>query len=108
MENFEEVVNEIKKGITDLASSNLQEMQEEAVKDGQQFVNALEDDLKNWTRELSNGDLSQEDFEDLVKGKRSVAVMTGLKQKGLAQAKIDSFTDGIISLVIGKFFDALK
>ena len=108
MKEFNDIFNELKNEVTDLAKSNLKEMQNEAIADSGQFLNALKDDMKNWSLMLVNGEISNKDFESLVRGKKSLAVMTALKQKGLTQVRVDKFVNGIIDIIVGKVFDSLK
>jgi hypothetical protein len=49
---------------------------------------------------LANKQITKEEFEFLVKGKRDLAEMLALKQKGVALVKIDAFKNRLISLVV--------
>jgi hypothetical protein len=47
------------------------------------------------------GELSKKDFEWLLKSKKDLAEMESLKQKGLAQARIDRLKTALLQSVIG-------
>ena len=88
-ENIKKVVQEI--GV---------EFKNEAVQDSKAFLDKAADDLKRWLRQLAARQITREEFEFLIKGKRDLAEMLALKQKGEALAKIDAFIDRLISLVV--------
>jgi hypothetical protein len=64
--NFKNVLATLKKGIADLAGNTLKEYVAAATADGQAILNELKDDLKTWTKQLANGDISKDDFSDLA------------------------------------------
>ena len=105
MADFSDYLNALEDGIKDLAKKKLKGHKDEALKDSKKFLRKTEEDLKRWTKLLVSGELSKDDFEWLVLGKKDLAEMHTLKQKGLALATIDSFRDAIFDLVIGTAFD---
>jgi hypothetical protein len=72
----------------------------EAVQDGNAFLQQTENDISTWLEDLRNGDITQKNFESLVRGEKDLAEMHALKQTGLAQAAIDTFINGFIQIVI--------
>ena len=44
----------------------------------------------------------------LVRGQKDLAQMKALKQAGLAQVSIDTFTNGVLDIVINAAFAAIK
>ncbi len=105
MVEFDEFLNTLKDGVLDLAKQGLKGFREEALKDGQNFLEKSKEDLRRWTKLLASGELSQEDFEFLVLSKKDVAEMHALKQAGLALVRIDRFKSGLLNLVIETAFD---
>jgi hypothetical protein len=61
--------------------------------------------LRRWTKLLAQGDLSKDDFEWLVAGKKDLAEMEALKQTGLALVRLERFQNALISLVIDTAFE---
>lgn len=105
MAKFDDFIDAVTAGIKDLAASTVKSMRDDALKDGKAFLEKTKEDLKRWTKLLASGGLSKEDFEWLVEGKKDLAEMELLKQRGLLQVKIDRFVNGVIDLVIEKAFD---
>lgn len=105
MDKFDEFKNSLEEGLKDLAGRTLKGFKDEALQDGKKFLKDTEDDLKRWTKLLASGDLSQEDFEWLVLSKKDLAELIALKQKGLAQVRIDRFRTGVVDLVINTALD---
>jgi hypothetical protein len=72
----------------------------EAVQDGKDFLQRTENDISTWLQDLNEGEITQKNFESLVRGEKDLAEMQALKQAGLAQAAIDTFINGFIQIVI--------
>ena len=66
------------------------------------------DDLERWVDELERNEIDKSDFESLVRGQKDLAQMKALKQVGLAQVSIDTFTNGVLDIVINAAFAAIK
>ncbi len=104
MSDFDKFLEMVKTGIEGLAKEMLQQHWQDALKDGEAFLQARKEELELWTVQLARGDLSKKDFEDLVKGQFDLAEMELLKQLGLGQAKIDLFVTKVLELVITTAF----
>jgi hypothetical protein len=53
--------------------TDLQAVRDEAIQDGEDFLNRTQDDLERWTRLLEEGELSRDEFESLVRGQKDLA-----------------------------------
>lgn len=53
---------------------------------------------------LAKGDLTKDDFEWLLAGKKDVALLVALKQKGLAKVALDRFSNGLIDVIVATAF----
>jgi len=104
MPDFDEFLTSLKSDLGDLAHRFGDDVKTELVKDGKAFALKSKKDLERWMTELVNGKLSQDDFEWLVKGKKDLAEMEALKQKGLAMAKIDKYRSALLDTVISSAF----
>ncbi len=91
--------------MVEVAEKNWKEFREAAEKDGNAFLDRTEEDLRRWTKLLAQGDLSQDDFEWLVAGKKDLAEMEALKQAGLALVRLERFRNALISLVVDTAFE---
>lgn len=105
MADFNDFLESLKNGLDELIKKNWKEFKDAAEKDGKAFFDKSKEDLKRWTKLLAQGDLSQDDFEWLVAGKKDLAEMEALKQTGLALVRLERFQNALISLVIDTAFD---
>ena len=71
-----------------------------AVKDAKAFIKESEEQLEIWIKQLKNNEITEKNFESLLRGERDLAKMEALKQLGLAQVAIDTFTRGVIDIII--------
>lgn len=101
MPGFNEFINTLKDDLLEFAEENLNEYKDGLLKDGNAFVERTKDDLERWTLELAAGDITEDDFEFLVKGKKDLAEMEALKQLGLSKVRIAKLRDGILGVVVG-------
>ena len=105
MADFEDFMKAILEGIKEIAGKNLKEFKEEALKDGEDFLELTKDDLKRWTKLLAKGDLTKDDYEFLVLGRKDAMEMLLLKRKGLSLIRIERFRNKLVDLIIDKAFD---
>ena len=101
------VLSEIGKNITTLAATTVKKFANQAVSDGEAFVATTQEQIANWAEQLANDQISQKNFESLVRGEKDLAEMQGLEEAGLAQASIDSFINGVIEIVINAVLGAI-
>ena len=104
MPNFNEFWSELQKEIVEFADYSWKTYKASAIKDGKAFLLKSKDDLRRWTDLLAEGSLTKDDFEWLVAGKKDVAELVALKQKGLAQVALDRFTNGVIDTIVSTAF----
>ena len=105
MSNFDDFVEAIEEGVKELAKKTLKGFKDEAITDAKAFLEASKEDLQRWTKLLAKGELSQDDFEWLVMGRKDVAELHALKQSGLALVRLDRFKNALLDLVIDTAFD---
>ena len=98
--NFDNFFDSLKTGVVDLAKNEVPDFLEEATDDGKEFLNSMKDDLLTWTQQLVDGQLSKDEFEFLVKGRKDLAKMEALTQAGATALKVDELKNSVITLVI--------
>jgi hypothetical protein len=59
-----------------------------------------ERDLKRWTVQLKTGELTEQDFADLVQAKKALAELHELTEAGISLTKLDRFRSDLIRLAI--------
>lgn len=106
--NVEEVLKQLKTGISDLAQSSVKKYVAQATSDGQSMLTSMESDLKNWTSSLASGALTPDDFKDLVLGQKDLLKLSALTQAGIAVIEADKFKQAVLNLVISTITSAIK
>ena len=90
-----------------LAEKLFRQYTHQAVSDVRDFLQKSAGDLKRWVEELARGEMDKDEFESLVKGQADVAEMRALKQAGLAAVQIDTFTNGVLDIIVSAAFAAI-
>jgi len=93
---------------SDLAAKLFEGYVGQAEADTRAFLQATRDDIARDALLYKQGQIDKDDFEDLIKGKKDLAEMHALKNTGLASAAIDTFINGVITIMINAAFAALK
>jgi len=102
--NFDEVFNTLKQGVTSLAQTTIKGYVSEAESDGQDMLNQMKANLQTWTTQFTNNQISQAELTDLIGDQRDDLQMAALTQIGIAEADLDNFKSGIISLIENTIF----
>ncbi len=100
MATFTDYKKELQKGVRKLAQRLVGDFEEYALEDTNSFLKKSEDDLKRWTRLLEAGEITEQDFADLVRAKEALAELHELTEAGIGHTKLDRFRKDLISLVI--------
>lgn len=100
MADFNDFLRNLEESLRELVREHFEDFLAVARKDGEAFIERAKEDLKRWTRLLAAGELTRQDFEFLVAGKKDLAEMEGLKQAGLTLVRIEKFQNALISLII--------
>lgn len=79
MPSFDEFLNALKENIEEFARANWNEYVNAVVDDSDAFLNKAKKDMERWTGLLAMGQLTKEDFEWHVNGKKDLAEMEALK-----------------------------
>jgi len=100
MPNFDDFLTQLKSDLIDMAKDFGGDVKDELIADGTAFAEEAKEDLMRWTQLAAEGHLTQEDLKFLVRGKKDLAKMEALKQKGLAKAKLDKFKNALVGTVV--------
>ena len=98
--DFNTLFQTLMDGMADIARDTIKRSVKEATKEGRTALTVLKGDLERWTQMVADGELSIEDMEFLLAGRKELAEMTALSRLGIARIELDKFKDGIISLVV--------
>lgn len=108
MSNFEELFQQLEKGVESLARTSFKAYANEARTDGQTVLTNLKENLQRWTGEVESGYLTKEDLECLLQEEAALDELTALKQAGLAEIRLDTFKNSVVSLITDTVFGAVK
>ncbi len=100
MASFDEYWKALSQELAKFAESSWGNYSEAAKADAQAFIANTKTDLEDWTKQLASGALTRDDFKWLVAGKKDLADLVRLKQKGLAKVALDSFVDGAVNIIV--------
>lgn len=106
--DFKTILEQLKKGVEDLAERTLKNYVGKAKDDARLMLNEMQEKLKRWTNLLIDGSLTTEDFEWLVNSQKDLIQMNALKQAGLAAIRIDQFKASLLNLVVDTIFSLIK
>lgn len=101
MFDFDSFLNTLKSDLGDVIKEFGEEYREDILNDAGDFASKIQSDIEKWAKQLKEGELSPKYFEFLLKSKKDLAEMEGLKQKGLAQARLDKLKADILDTVAG-------
>lgn len=104
MATFEEFFDTLMTELVEFAEYSWKTYKNAAVKDGRVFIEKSKADLERWTKMLAKGELTQDDFEWLMVGKKDLAELVALKQSGLAKVALDRFVNGLIDTIVSTAF----
>ena len=97
--DFDDFLEEVGQKLTDIASETAGEFRDAAIADGKAFVEASRESLKRWTKKLAVGELTAEEFTDLLEGEKDLAEMAALKQTVITKVQLNKFRDGLIGVI---------
>jgi hypothetical protein len=97
--DFEAFLDTVGEKLTTVASEISGEFRDAAIADGKAFIEASRESLKRWTLKLAAGELSPEEFGDLLEGEKDLAEMVTLKQTVMAKMQINDFKDALIGVI---------
>lgn len=106
MATFDEFLETLKTELVEFAEYSWKTYRDAAVKDSKAFVEKSKSDLERWTKMLAKGELTRDDFEWLMVGKKDLAELVALKQRGLAKVALDRFVNGLIDTIVSTAFKA--
>jgi hypothetical protein len=106
--DFDSIITTTLDGSKELGKTLFKNFADQAAADARDFVQFAREGIERATRLYAEKKIDAEDLEDLILGKKDLAVMNALKQKGLASAAIDTFTNGVLNILVNAIFTAVK
>ena len=97
-ENFQPILDKLQSEVTNLALVTFQNYKNEAKTDALKLLDDMKENLKTWTLQLANSELSKDDFEFLVLAQKELIEMHALKQAGISLIQTDEFKNSLLNL----------
>ena len=106
--DFNDLYEQLKQGVIDLAESTVKKYASKAKADGKQMLEDMKERLKRWTELLTEEKLTTEEFEWLINSQKDLIQMAALQQSGLAVIRIDQFVASLLNMIVDTVFSFLK
>lgn len=90
--------------VEDLARSTFADLANAARDDVAEFLEETQVRIGRWNAALEAGQLTQEEYDLLVRARQTNLKMAALQQAGVAQNALERFRLGVISIVIETAF----
>ena len=107
MAEFDDVLNEIKDSSVQAAKTQLQELLQQAKGDSSAFARENAASLERWIVELRDGDLDQDEFNELVDAQRAAAEQFVNTQAIAGQARARELTLNVLDIAVTKVVPVL-
>jgi len=107
-ENFQPILDKLQSEVTNLALVTFQNYKNEAKTDALKLLDDMKENLKTWTLQLANGELSKDDFEFLVLAQKELIEMHALKQAGISLIQTDEFKNSLLNLLTKTILGFIK
>src|SRR2546423_7535220 len=102
MAQFDDVLNEIKDDSVKAAKDELQSLLQQAKTDSSAFARENAAALERWIVELRNGDLDEDEFNELIEAQRAAAEQFVNTQAIAGQARARELTPTVLDLAVKK------
>ena len=104
MKTFMEFWVQLLLNVESFAAEKWNDLKQDAVDDAKKFLTDVKDDVQRWISLLAEGKLTSDDLLWLIKGKRDLAELLFLKEKGLAKPDLDKFFEGLLQTIVSTAF----
>ena len=102
MAAFDDVLNEIKDSSVQAAKTQLQDLLQQAKGDSSAFTRENAASLERWIVGLRNGDLDQDEFNELIEAQRAAAEQFVNTQAIAGQARARELTLTVLDIAVTK------
>jgi hypothetical protein len=100
MPNTDAILKSIEDQSKALAQKLFRQFTKQAVTDTRDFLDKTRSDIERWAGEFARKEIDEDDVGSLLRGQKDLAEMQALKQTGLAQVSIDTFTNGVLEIAV--------
>ncbi len=98
--DFNTLFSKLKAAVITLAKDKLKDLAAEATSDGTSLLHTLQDDIKKYSQQLADGNITPDQFKILMLGDKDLVEMTALTEAGLAEAQADAFKTEVFNTIV--------
>jgi hypothetical protein len=107
MANIDNILRSVEQQSRSLAEKLFKQYVREALADVRNFLQKSKADLERWASEFAGREIDKDEFRSLVRGQLDAAEMRALKQAGLGAVRIDTFTAGVLDIIVAAALAAI-
>lgn len=105
--DFKALFDQLKTAVVNLAKDRFRDLIAEAASDGTSLLHTLQDDIKKYSQQLADGDITPDQFKIMLLGDEDLVKMSALTQAGLAAAAADAFKKEVFDTIINTVLSAI-
>lgn len=96
----DKVIENLKKELKAIISNSYKDIKPQLEKDLAAFFQTSTEKLERWILLFSSGDLTEEEFEWLLKSQLDLTVLQALQTAGISKIKLNTIKNNIIKMII--------
>lgn len=100
MSDINEIMKELAQNVADILKDNYKGLESLIKQDTQSFLTESEEDIKTWAKNLADNEITEKEFELLVKSKGALLKLSALKAQGETDITLDKIKNEIIGAVV--------
>lgn len=104
MSKIDEFIGGVRNGVIDLAKGYIKGAKQRGIDDMLAYVEGRKADVERWAEMLARGELSPEDFRQLLLALKDGTEIRGLRVAGVELARLQRLRDALIDLVVNTAF----
>lgn len=108
MPKIDDYLSKIMSGAAGYAKDGLKDLIKQAKDDKVEFIKSIGRDLERYVKELASGEISKQEFEDLVKDLASLEKIECRKLSAKAKIRAEEIAQGITEMVVDNLFKLIK
>lgn len=108
MPKIDDYLSKIMSGAAGYAKDEIKDLIKQAKDDKVEFIKSIGRDLERYVKELALGEISKQEFEDLVKDLASLEKIECRRLSAKAKIRAEEITQGITGIVVDNLCKLIK
>jgi nicotinamide riboside kinase len=105
--NWENFISQVSEGVRDLCIGSFSNLKSTLAKDMLGYLEKSKRRFETWSQQLLKGDLTKEEYENLIKGQMKVAEFITTKHIEMGKIEIEKLSSGLAKVIIDTTFRVL-